>query len=249
MGRQSGKQLHVLREHTDWVNSVAFSPDGKLVLTSSADNTARLWEVHSGKLLHTLRGHTAGVTSAAFSPDGKRIVTGSRDKTTRLWDVQTGKELCQLVSFSDGTWAVVDPEGRFDASNGGDVEGLHWVVGNEPIALKQLKERYYDPGLLAKYLGFNKEPLRKVAAFRDVKLFPEPVAVAQTDPKRHATRRSPDQPRRRHRPGQVFVNGKELLADARGPKPDTDAAQADLDRRPGRRPTPDPRQARTRSRW
>ena len=43
--------------------------------------------------------------------------------------------------------------------------------------IKQLKARYYDPGLLAKYLGFNKEPLRAVEAFRDVKLFPAVEAV------------------------------------------------------------------------
>ena len=82
------------------------------------------------------------------------------------------RELCRLVSFDKGEWAVVDPVGRYDASNGGDVEGLHWVVGNEPIALNQLKERYYDPGLLAKHLGFNKEPLRDVAAFTDVQALP-----------------------------------------------------------------------------
>jgi hypothetical protein len=40
------------------------------------------------------------------------------------------------------SWAVVDSAGRFDASSGGDVAGLHWVVGSEPIALNQLKERY-----------------------------------------------------------------------------------------------------------
>ena len=95
----------------------------------------------------------------------------------------TGKELCSALTFRDGTWAVADPQGRFDASDGGDADGLHWVVGLEPIALTQLKERYYDPGLLAKHFGFNKEPLRDVAAFQDVKLYPG-VAVVQPDPKK-----------------------------------------------------------------
>ena len=66
----------------------------------------------------------------------------------------------------------------FRRPQGGDVEGLHWVAGFEPIASKQLKERYYEPGLLAKAMGFNKEPLRKVAAFREVKLLPEVIAFA-----------------------------------------------------------------------
>jgi hypothetical protein len=63
------------------------------------------------------------------------------------------------------------------------VEGLHWVVGNEPIALDQLKDRYYEPGLLAKVLGFNKEPLRKVEAFMAPKLYPEVALVGPTPEK------------------------------------------------------------------
>ncbi|NLI00155.1 MAG: hypothetical protein GX446_11775, partial [Chthonomonadales bacterium] len=89
-------------------------------------------------------------------------LTGSDDTTVRLWDVETGKELCQLLSFRDGTWAVVDPEGRYDASNDGEVEWLCWVRGLEVIPLEQVMSRYYHPGLLARILGFSKEPLRDV---------------------------------------------------------------------------------------
>ena len=46
-----------------------------------------------------------------------------------------------------------------------DVDKLHWVIRKEPIALNQLKERYYDPGLLAKVTGFSEERLRPVGAF------------------------------------------------------------------------------------
>jgi hypothetical protein len=55
---------------------------------------------------------------------------------------QSGNELARLFILKDDAWAVIDPEGRFDAANGGDVEGLHWVVGMETIALDQLKDRY-----------------------------------------------------------------------------------------------------------
>ena len=209
------------------VTSAAFSPDGKQVLTGSTDKTARLWDALNGKELSAFKGHTDAVSSVAFSPDGKHVLTGSGDCTTRIWDAQTGRELCRLISFTNGAWAVIDPEGRFDASNGGDVEGLHWVVGVEPIALKQLKERYYDPGLFAKYMGFNKEPLRQVAAFTEVKLFPE-VTGAEVKPgdKKLTIELT-------NRGGgigrvQVFLNGKELLADARGPKPNANARKSTL---------------------
>jgi hypothetical protein len=107
------------------------------------------------------------------------------------------------------------------------VDGLHWVVGNEPIALKQLKERYYDPGLLAKYMGFKKEPCRDVAAFKDVKLFPEVKLAAPTAEKATLgialTNRGGGIGR-----VVVRVNGKELTADARGPNLKPDAAKAEL---------------------
>jgi hypothetical protein len=54
-----------------------------------------------------------------------------------------------LLSFRDGTWAVTDSESRYDSANGGDIEHLHWAVGMETFSLKQFRDRYYDPGLLA----------------------------------------------------------------------------------------------------
>ena len=222
----TGQELFTLR-HPKTVFAVAFSPDGRCLLTGCGDNKVRLWDAQIGAELRTLEGHANHVQAAAFSPDGKRILTGSADKTARLWDAQTGKELCQLVSFTDGSWAVLDPQGRYDASNGGDVEGLHWVVGLEPIALNQLKERYYDPGLLAKHLGLNPEQLRKVEAFKEVKLYPE-VALAAFKPGDKTL--TLDLANRGGGIGrvQVFINGKELLADARGPKPNADAKKTTL---------------------
>ena len=77
---------------TACVLSAAFSPDGKRIVTASADKTARIWDVATGQPIgEPLKGHKADVWSAAFSPDGKRIVTASRDKTARLWDAATGQ--------------------------------------------------------------------------------------------------------------------------------------------------------------
>jgi len=68
------------------VYGVAFSPDGKRIVTASADKTARVWDAESGKELRKLEGHTEGALCVAFSPDGKRIVTTSVDDTARVWD-------------------------------------------------------------------------------------------------------------------------------------------------------------------
>jgi len=82
--------------HTDTINSVRFSPDGKKIVMGSSDGTIRLCDFASQKELSVLKGHTAAVTSVAFSPDGKQIISGSMDNTLRLWDVASGKELGQF---------------------------------------------------------------------------------------------------------------------------------------------------------
>src|SRR5262249_7172737 len=141
-----------------------FSADGQKIITASEDGTVRLWDTETKVSIQVFRGHTQAIASAHLSASGLHLLTGSSDGTCKVWEVKTGRELCTLIDFPNGDWAVVDPLGRFDASRNGDVDGLHWVVGNEPVALKQLKRYYYEPGLLAKCLGFNKQPLRPVEA-------------------------------------------------------------------------------------
>ncbi len=79
-----------LQGHTGKIVSARFSPDGKTILTASADSTAKLWDPNTGALKATLQGHSDSIQSAWFSSDGKMIATSSDDKTAKLWDAQTG---------------------------------------------------------------------------------------------------------------------------------------------------------------
>jgi WD40 repeat protein len=76
--------LQTLEGNFSFVNLVAFSPNGKHVVSGSRDNTIRLRDAFTGALQQTLKGHFSFVNSMAFSPNGKHVVSGSRDNTVRL---------------------------------------------------------------------------------------------------------------------------------------------------------------------
>ena len=76
-----------LRGHTDVVEALAFSPDGKTLATGSADTSARLWDVASGQPKAIFRGRADTLSGTALSPDSKALAIGYGDGTARMWDM------------------------------------------------------------------------------------------------------------------------------------------------------------------
>ena len=98
--------------HDDDVETVAFSPDGKYIVSGSRDNTARIWDVSTGKEIYQIK-FDAWVLCVAFSPNGKYIVAGSQDRTVRVWEAISGKEIFRL-SFDQSVVATAfSPDGKF----------------------------------------------------------------------------------------------------------------------------------------
>ncbi|WP_026310909.1 WD40 repeat domain-containing serine/threonine protein kinase [Parafrankia elaeagni] len=87
----ASRQTGLLTGHTDWVTSVAFSPNKRILASGALDRTVRLWDVsdpsHAHQVGAPLRGHSCGVTAVAFSPDGLTVASVAKDGTVRLWDV------------------------------------------------------------------------------------------------------------------------------------------------------------------
>jgi WD40 repeat protein len=114
--------------HDKYVSAASLSPDGRTVLTASADGTARLWDAQSGKELQRLP-HGSVVLAASFSPDGRTVLTASADKTARLWDAQSGKEL-QRLHHGVAVWAAsFSPDGRSVVTASLDTTARLWGVG------------------------------------------------------------------------------------------------------------------------
>jgi tetratricopeptide (TPR) repeat protein len=106
----------------DYVRSVAFSNDGRLLALGFLHGSLQVWEVGSGVMLYSNVAHQSSVTSVAFSPNNLLLATGSRDNTVKLWESDTGQELQILrghkgevsaVAFSpDGEWLVSSSHDR-----------------------------------------------------------------------------------------------------------------------------------------
>jgi WD40 repeat protein len=114
-------QQAVLRGHAGSVNSVAYSPDKRRVLSGSSDGTIRVWDAETGAELFVLCGHEGFVNAVTYSPDGRRIASGSFDHTIRVWDAESGAELAVLRGHESAVIGVsYSRDGRCVASSSGD---------------------------------------------------------------------------------------------------------------------------------
>ncbi len=96
----------VLEGHTGFINYALFSPDGKNLMTASADHQIFVWDLETGQAVRVLQGHTGFVNVLALSGDGQTLVSGGADKKILIWDLPTGRLLHALTGHTNAINAL-----------------------------------------------------------------------------------------------------------------------------------------------
>ena len=113
----SGKVINTFRGHANGIGCVAYSHDGKYVVSGDHGGTIKLWDISVGSDIKTFKTHSGRIRSVAFSPDGKYVATGTGDKTIKLWEVSTKKVLKTLKGhISEVTAVAFSPDGKYIVS-------------------------------------------------------------------------------------------------------------------------------------
>ena len=159
-------ELRTLSGHGQAVTCAAVSPDGRRIVSGSADRTLKIWDASTGQEIRALKGHNNMVLSVAFSSDGKWVVSGGHDAAIKIWDAATGQEVRTLKGHSSWVLGVAfSADGERIVSGSMDQTVKVWAVatGAETRSVK-LSGR---PGELV-YVAFSPDGKRFVTEHNDV---------------------------------------------------------------------------------
>jgi len=130
----SGRVLYRL-EHPGEITSLAFSSDGRRIVTGGRDRLARVWNGFNGKLVHELSGHQGQVLDVAIGPGGTEVATASTDGTARIWDTASGLLQAPLFGHTNFVTTVeFSPDGQSVVTSSRDGTARTWALNGRGLA-------------------------------------------------------------------------------------------------------------------
>ena len=122
-------EFKTLEGHITWILSTAFHADNQRLVSSSEDETIKVWDINTGKCLKTLYGYTDWQLTIAFHPNGETLASGDNNTTVRLWNIKTGKCLQTLLGHKSTIWSLAfSHDGNQLASGSTDTTIKIWDI-------------------------------------------------------------------------------------------------------------------------
>ena len=192
---QNGRLLGTLTGKDENVSAVAFSHDGRRILTGRFDGISVLWNTDTRTEVMRLPGHVGRIRSVAFSMDNKHIITGSEDTTARLWDAGTGQCLRELTGHTGYVETVaVSPDGTRLLTGSDDNTARVWDAGTGRLV--HTIKGHSAPVLSAAFSADGTRILTgsddKTAKLWDSKLTGDPISLTGHSGKIRSLAVSPD---------------------------------------------------------
>jgi serine/threonine protein kinase len=131
----TGKEKFTLNGHSQKVNAIAISPNGKILASGSDDKTIKIWNLTTGKVIRNLEGHSDSVQALAISPNGKILVSGSDDNTIKIWNLESGQLIRTLIGHKFWVRSLaISSDGRNLASGSFDKTIKLWQLNQNAPA-------------------------------------------------------------------------------------------------------------------
>jgi hypothetical protein len=190
-------------------NSINLEVSGHRLVSADAEGNYAVWNWKSGEPAITGR-HTGGLMSAILFRDGQYLLLAGMDQFLALHDASDAHVLLRLLPLAGRDWISLHSSGLFDATQGA-MENMFWIRGERILEFARLKARFWEPGLWHQVV--QRQKLRDVQGFDRIALHPDlqfgearngllPVHLRKNDGGIGRV--------------AVYINGKEISADARG---------------------------------
>lgn len=169
--------------------SATASVDGRFLVIRGLEDRTLFWDRETGEsrfLDANIFPAVAPEHNVAFSPDGALVALSETDGTISIFQTGDATRLARLLGFADGGWAVIGEDGRYDASDPGNVARLSWVLTDDPlypIPVGSYIQEYFEPRLLGRLLAGEAMPSLPPPQDRN-RVIPEVEIIDILNPKR-----------------------------------------------------------------